>query len=61
MCNRLLGTELIKEDVRWIAGFRTNLRTTRAMYQLNNDIVSGVNDTLYVLGIFCDLAKVSLC
>jgi len=31
------------------------------MYQLNNDIVSGVNDTLYVLGIFCDLAKVSLC
>jgi len=39
-------------------GFRTNLRTRKATYELNNEILSALNIKLYMLGIFCDLAEV---
>jgi hypothetical protein len=44
--------------VEELFAFGTNLRTRKAIYELNNETVSGFNDTLYVLGIFCDLAEV---
>jgi hypothetical protein len=42
-------------------GFKRNLRTRKAIYELNNKTVRGLNDILYVLSIFCDLAKVFHC
>jgi hypothetical protein len=39
-------------------GLRRNLRTRKATYELNNEIVSALNDKLCVLRIICDLAKV---
>jgi hypothetical protein len=39
-------------------GFRKNLITKKATYELINDILSALNDKLIVGGIFCDLAKV---
>jgi hypothetical protein len=46
--------------VEELFGFRKNLRYRKVTYEYNK-IVSGINDTLYALGIFCDLAEVFHC
>jgi hypothetical protein len=38
-------------------GFRKDLTTKKATYELINDILSALNDKIIVGGIFCDLAK----
>jgi hypothetical protein len=61
MYNKLLihlnDNILVKEQF----GFRKNLATEKATYDLINDIVSAVNDKFIVGGIFCDLAKAFDC
>jgi hypothetical protein len=47
--------------VEELFAFGTNLRTRKAIYELNDKIVNGLNDTLYILGIFYDLAEVFHC
>jgi hypothetical protein len=42
-------------------GFRKNLTTKKAIYELINEIVSAPNGKLIVGGVFCDLAKVLVC
>jgi hypothetical protein len=42
-------------------GFRKNLTTEKATYELSNEIISALNNKLLVGGIFCDLAKASDC
>jgi hypothetical protein len=42
-------------------GFRTNLRTKKATYELINEIASVLNGKLGVGDIFCDLGKVFHC
>ncbi|PNF17558.1 hypothetical protein B7P43_G15556, partial [Cryptotermes secundus] len=62
MYNRLLehlnsNNILVKEQF----GFRKDLTTEKATYELTNDILSALNDRLIVGGIFCDLAKAFDC
>jgi hypothetical protein len=45
---------LVKEQF----GFRKNLTTERATYELSNEIVDALNKKLLVGGIFCDQTKV---
>jgi hypothetical protein len=42
-------------------GFRKNLTTVKATYELSNEIISALNNKVLVGGIFCDLAKASIC
>jgi hypothetical protein len=48
-----LNSILVKEQF----GFRKDLTTEKATYGLINDILSALNDKLFMGGIFCDLAK----
>jgi hypothetical protein len=62
MYNRLLehlssNSILVKEQF----GFRKNLATEEATYELSNEIISALNNKLIVGGIFCDVAKVFDC
>lgn len=62
MYNKLLGhlndsNILVEEQF----GFRKNLATEKATYELNNEIVSALSKKLIVGWIFCDLAKVFDC
>jgi hypothetical protein len=62
MHNRLLE-HLNKYDIlaKEQFGFRKNLTTERATYELSNEIISALNNKLLVGGIFCDLAKAFDC
>jgi hypothetical protein len=42
-------------------GFRKNLTTKKATYELNNEIVNALSNKLIVGWIFCDLAKTFDC
>jgi hypothetical protein len=42
-------------------GFRKNLTTEKATYELINEFVSALNDTLIVGGIMCELVKKKAC
>jgi hypothetical protein len=42
-------------------GFRKNLTTAKATYELSNEIISALNNKLLVGRIFCDLAKAFDC
>jgi hypothetical protein len=42
-------------------GFRKNLTTEKATYELSNEILDALNKKLLVCGIFCDLAKAFDC
>jgi hypothetical protein len=48
---------LVKEQF----GFRKNLTTEKANFELTNEIVSALNNRSVVGGILCDLAKVFDC
>jgi hypothetical protein len=41
-------------------GFRTKLRIKKATHELNNETLSGLNETLCVFGILCNLACFSV-
>lgn len=62
MYNRLLEP-LNKHDIlsKEQFGFRKNLTTERATYELSNEIISALNNKLLVGGIFCDMAKAFDC
>jgi len=48
--------------VQELFGFRPNLKSRKAICELNNKVVIGINDKLCLLVIFCDLEEsVSLC
>jgi hypothetical protein len=62
MYNKLLGHSndsniLVEEQ----SGFRKNLTTEKATYELNNGTVSVLSNKLIVGQIFCDLAKAFDC
>lgn len=42
-------------------GFRKNLTTGKANYELLNEIVSALNGKLIMVGIFCDVAGTFVC
>jgi hypothetical protein len=42
-------------------GFRTNLKTVNATYQLTNEILNALNNNLLIGGIFCNLEKAFDC
>lgn len=42
-------------------GFRNNLTTKKATYDLINGILCAVSEKLFVGGIFCDVAKAFDC
>jgi len=44
---------LVKEQF----GFRCNISTETAIYTLINNILSSLNDKIFVGGLFCDLKK----
>jgi hypothetical protein len=44
-----------------VTKFRKSLTTTKATYELTNEIISALNDKLIVGGIFCDHAEASDC
>jgi hypothetical protein len=42
-------------------GFRTELKTDNATYQLTNEILNALSNNLLIIGIFCDLEKAFDC
>jgi hypothetical protein len=51
--NHISNNILAKEQY----GFRNNISTEKAIYQLTNNILKALNNKCLVGGIFCDLTK----
>jgi Reverse transcriptase (RNA-dependent DNA polymerase). len=54
LCGHLYSNNILVEEQ---FGFKKNLTTEKATYELINEIVSALNNKLILRGIFCDLVK----
>ena len=48
-------------SVREKYGFRTDLKTDKATYHLDNEILNALNNNFSIGSIYCDLEKASYC